>query len=270
MEATIEGIPQLGFGTWKADEKEMLTCALADAVALGYRLIDTASAYKNEALVGEAIKSCGVPREELFLQGKVWNKDRGYEKTLAAFRRTCEKLGVTYLDAYLIHWPASPLFSPDWEKENAETWRALETLYENGDVRMIGVCNYAPAPLAALKKTANILPMIDQIEFHVGNAAMQQPVLDFCKEEGISVQAWSPLGHGGLLSRPETVSAAEKHKVSPAVLCLAWCLKRGVNPIAKSLSKEHLADNRTALSLTLDDETEQMLSDLIIEEEREL
>ena len=254
-------IPALGLGTWKLTEQTETERALSAAVSLGYRMIDTASAYKNEGMIGDALRVCGISREELFLQGKVWNKDRGYEKTLAAFGTTIKKLGVDYLDCYLIHWPASPLFSKDWEVENAETWRALEKLYRDGDARMIGVCNYAPSQLEALKKTADVFPMVNQFEYHPGCGA-QDEIVEYCKAEGIAMEAWSPLGNGGLLSHPDIVAAAEQAGCTPAVLCLSWCLSKGVNPVTKSTSEVHLRENRTALTITLSGETIRLLDEL--------
>lgn len=234
-------IPSIGFGTWKILELDAAVLAISTAVECGYRLIDTASVYENESIIGTAIAKSGISREALFISGKVWNTDRGYDKTLAAFDASCKKLNTDYMDCYLIHWPASPFFSEDWEAENADTWRALEHLYHSGFVKSIGVCNYAPAHLTALSKTANEKPMIDQIEFHPG--ACSPDIYEYCLQEQIQIQAWSPLGNGELLSHPALCEIANGYQAAPAHICLKWCRQKGAIPLPKSVTPERIRAN---------------------------
>lgn len=234
-------IPSIGFGTWKILEENLANTSIQSAVHAGYRLFDTASIYENEQLIGDALQNSGIARESLFISGKVWNTDRGYDKTLKAFALSCKKLKVDYMDCYLIHWPASPFFSEDWAAENADTWRALETLYESGVVKSIGVCNYAPVHLDTLAATANVKPMINQIEFHPGT--FPTDIFTYCKKESIQMQAWSPLGNGTLLSHPLLTKLADKYQKSPAQICLKWCEEKQVIPLPKSVTPERIAAN---------------------------
>lgn len=245
-------IPSIGFGTWKMCDVDTAVPAVLSAIECGYRLIDTASVYENEELIGLALSRAAVKRSSLFLSGKVWNTDRGYEKTLRAFELSCKKLGIDYMDSYLIHWPASPFFSEDWEAENADTWRALEHLYDSGAVKSIGVCNYAPVHLEALSKTANYKPMINQIEFHPGTFPID--ISDYCQKKDIQIEAWSPLGNGALLTHPSLLSLAKTHQTTPAKICLKWCEQRKAIALPKSITPERIAENIAPTDFTLTDE----------------
>lgn len=253
-------IPSIGFGTWKILDADEAARSMDAALSCGYRLIDTASVYENEKMIGDAIAGLPISRDALFLSGKVWNADRGYEKTLSAFRKSCKNLGTDYLDCYLIHWPASPFFSEDWEAENADTWRALEHLYEAGDVRSIGVCNYAPVHLDALAKTAVHKPMIDQIEFHPG--CFPADIYAYCAKEGIVLEAWSPLGNGSLLTHPSLLSLAEKYKCSPAKICLRWCGQNNAIPLPKSVTPGRIAENIEPAGFSLSTEEMELLKQI--------
>ena len=188
-------IPCVGYGTFRTDPA-VTAQAVQDAIAAGYRHIDTAKVYENEVGVGQGIKAAGVPREELFVTSKLWNTDRGYEATKAAFQASLDRLGLDYLDLYLIHWPANEKqFGADAAKINAETWRAMEELYEAGKIRAIGLSNFMPHHVAELLKTAKIKPMVDQIEVHPGWTHAEE--IKKLQAMDIVVEAWGPLGGQG-------------------------------------------------------------------------
>lgn len=233
--------PKLGFGTWKITEKEIANVAIRVAFENGYRLFDTASAYENEKIIGSALQNIGCARSEIFVSGKVWNSERGYEETLKAFNVTLKNLQVDFLDSYLIHWPASPVVHSDAEKINADTWKAMEKIHDEGYVSKIGVCNFMPHHLENLAKTANVKPMINQVEYHPG--FVQDDIADYCKEQNIIIQAWSPLGSGKLLKRALLREIAEKYQRTPAQICLRWCFQKGVIPIVKSVTPERIRSN---------------------------
>ena len=233
-------IPCVGFGTWQINGDETAKNAAINAIKAGYRHIDTAAVYGNEIGVGEAVKNCGIKREELFITSKVWNTMRGYENTLVAFDESIEKLGLEYLDLYLIHWPASKNRFKNWEEINFETWQARVKLYKEGRVRAIGVSNFLPHHLEALMDM-EIKPIVNQIEFHPGK--MQEEVLSFCRENNILVEAWSPLGRGAVLDNEILKDIAEKYKKSVAQICIKWCLQNGVVPLPKSVTPERVKEN---------------------------
>ena len=205
-------IPQVGFGTWQTPNGETAMQAVKTALQCGYRHIDTAAIYGNEKSVGEGIRKSGVCREDLFVTSKVWNTERGYEKTLAAFDKTLADLGLEYLDLYLIHWPANEKQFENWQEINKDTWRAMETLYLEGKIKFIGVSNFLVHHLEPLLAVAKIEPMINQIEFHPGQ--MQLNTVEFCKRNQILVEAWSPLGTGRMLSNSTLMAIAEKYQKS--------------------------------------------------------
>ncbi|KUF42009.1 oxidoreductase [Myroides marinus] len=234
-------IPDLGFGTWKALEGEQAESAVLCALATGYRHIDTASFYKNEKSIGRAIAKSGVAREDLFVTTKLWNEDRGYEQTLKAFELSLSNLGLEYLDLYLIHWPATAHQFDNWKEINADTWRALEYLYKEGKVKAIGVSNFYTHHLEALLETAEIRPMINQIEFHPGFT--QSEVVDYCKEESILIEAWSPIGRGNILNNEILVHIALKYGVTVPQLVLKWIIQKGHLPMPKSVTPERIKEN---------------------------
>jgi diketogulonate reductase-like aldo/keto reductase len=241
-------IPGMGFGTYKMppeDTKESVLCALR----CGWRHVDTAAFYRNEAEVGAAVRESGVPRKEIFVTTKLWNADRGYDSTLRAFDRSMAALGLDYLDLYLIHWPASPFFYDNWKQINADTWRAFELLYKEGRVRAIGLSNFMPRHILPLLDAAEIAPMVDQIEFHPG--WMQQDCLDFCWEQGMAVEAWAPLIKGEALSHPVITGIAKVRGVTPAQVVLAWVRACGVIPLCKSVTPSRIVENLAAESLQL-------------------
>ena len=244
-------IPCIGYGTWQTPDGEVARDSVKRALELGYRHVDTATAYGNEASVGEGIRLSGVKREDVFLTTKQWTNERGFENTVAAAERALKTLGVDYLDLYLVHWPAVEKLSPDWAAINAETWRGFEKLYKDGKVRAIGVSNFMPAQLAALKECAEVQPMVDQVEFHPGY--IQRNVLDYCRENGIVVEAWSPLGSGRLLADPLVNEIGAAHGKSAAQTCVRYALQHGIVPLPKSVTPERIAANADVFDFALTD-----------------
>ena len=249
------GIPCVGFGTFLIPNGAPTAAAVKAAVDAGYRLIDTGFIYENEAAVGEGIRAAlaggNIAREDLFVTGKVWNTERGYDTTIAAFERTAAALGLEYLDLYLIHWPAIARHYENWREINADTWRALTDLYRAGRVRAIGVSNFLPKHIEPLMETETA-PMVDQIQYHPG--MMQTPVVDWCREHGITVEGWSPLGMGRLLEDPVLAGIAEKHGKTPAQVCIRWCLQTDVVPLPKSQTPERIVSNAQVFDFELDAE----------------
>lgn len=234
-------IPSIGYGTWQVENGPAAVQTVAEALRIGYRHIDTATCYGNEKSVGEAIARSGLDRRDLFVTSKVWNTDRGYDSTLKAFERSLSDLGLDYLDLYLIHWPASPHRFSDWQHINAETWRAMEELMKAGKIRAIGVSNFMPHHLDALLSTADVVPDVNQIEFHPG--CKQPECVDYCRAHGILVEAWSPLGCGRVLGNEILGRVAARHHCSPAQLCLCWILQQGILPLPKSSTPQRMRDN---------------------------
>ncbi|MEK4840610.1 aldo/keto reductase [Bacillus sp. FSL L8-0152] len=225
-------MPWFGLGVFKVEEGPELVEAVKSAIKAGYRSIDTAAIYGNEKAVGEGIragiKEAGISREDLFITSKVWNSDQGYETTLAAYEESLKKLELDYLDLYLVHWPV--------EGKYKDTWRALETLYKEKRVRAIGVSNFQIHHLQDVMKDAEIKPMINQVEYHP--RLTQKELQAFCKEQGIQMEAWSPLMQGQLLDNETLQEIAEKHGKTTAQVILRWDLQNGVITIPKS-TKEH-------------------------------
>lgn len=233
-------MPGVGFGTWKAKDGADAYDSIIEALKAGYRHIDTAAMYRNEASVGKAVKECGLKREEIFVTSKVWNKNRGYEKTLAAFEKTLATMELDYLDLYLIHWPAIPLQFEDWDEINLGTWKAMIELYKAGKIKAIGVANFYPKHLESLMKT-EVPPMVNQIEFHPGYT--QDEVVKYCQENGIVVQGWSPLGNGAVLGSEFLAEMAAKYNKSVAQICLRFAVQNGIVPLPKSVTPERIASN---------------------------
>ena len=243
-------IPCVGYGTFQTPNDE--TCAaVLEAIKVGYRHIDTAAFYGNEEGVGEAVRKSGVPREQLFITSKVWNSDRGYEKTKAAFAKTMKNLQMEYLDLLLIHWPANRKQFGDAAKGiNAETWRAMEELYQEGKIKAIGLSNFLPHHIDELMETAQIKPMVNQIEFHPGWA--QTDIVEYCLKNDIVVEAWSPLGRKDALKNETLKSIAAKYGKSVAQLCIRWVLQHGVLPLPKSVTPSRILENTKVFDFTID------------------
>lgn len=241
-------IPCVGFGTWQTPDGETAVSAVKMAIKKGYRHIDAAAIYGNEISVGQGIRESGIERSALFVTSKVWNDERGYQKTLNAFAKTLADLQLDYLDLYLIHWPASSSRYSNWEELNLETWRAITDLHKSGKIRAIGVSNFLPQHLAALMGT-EVPPMVNQIEFHPGQ--MQHETVEFCRKNSILVEAWSPLGSGRLLENPLLSSIAAKYNKSVAQLCVRWCLQHEVLPLPKSVTPARIAENADVFDFSI-------------------
>lgn len=229
-------MPQLGFGVFKVEEGATVVEAVKKAIEVGYRSIDTAAIYKNETGVGQAIRESGVPREELFITSKVWNSDQGYESTLKAFDASLERLGLDYLDLYLVHWP-----TPKQDKY-VETYKALEKLYADGKVRSIGVSNFKISHLERLFSETTVKPVVNQVELHPYHS--QPELRKFCRENGIYVEAWGPLMQGGEALNNEVIAKiAEQHGKTPAQVILRWHLQSEIIAIPKSITPSRIEEN---------------------------
>ncbi|MFD0677800.1 MULTISPECIES: aldo/keto reductase [unclassified Paenibacillus] len=241
-------MPWFGLGVFKVEEGEELVHAVKSAIKHGYRSIDTAAIYDNEKSVGqgihEAIVETRIAREDLFVTSKVWNADLGYESTLAAYETSLNKLGLDYLDLYLIHWPV--------EGKYTESWRALETLYKEGRVKAIGVSNFQIHHIEKLMKTAAIKPMVNQVELHP--QLTQNELISFCKEHGIQAEAWSPLMQGQLLDHPVLQEIANKYNKSIAQIILRWDLQHGIVTIPKSTKEHRIIENSAVFDFELSKE----------------
>ncbi len=234
-------MPWLGLGVYKVEDGSEVIEAVKTAIQNGYRSIDTAALYGNEEGVGQAIKESGVPRQELFITTKVWNSDQGYDSTLQAFETSLNKLGLDYLDLYLIHWPGKDKYK--------ETWKALEKLYKDGRVRAIGVSNFKIHHLEDLMSSAEIKPMVNQVEYHPH--LTQKELLAFCQREGIQLEAWSPLKQGQLLNDPTINKLAEKYQKSSAQIILRWDLQNKVVTIPKSIKEQRIIENANIFDFEL-------------------
>ncbi len=245
-------IPSIGLGTWQTPDGETAVLAVKTALENGYRHIDAAAIYKNEVSVGLGIKESGIKREELFITSKVWNTERGYEKTKLAVEKTLEDLDLDYLDLYLIHWPANKKQFSNWKEINQETWKAMEELYKNRKIKAIGVSNFLPHHLEALLENSEIKPMVNQIEYHPG--LMQKETVEFCKKHDILIEAWSPLGTGRLLDNSDLKSIAKKYNKSVAQLCIKWVLQNGILPLPKSVTPSRILENKDVFDFEISKE----------------
>lgn len=237
-------IPQFGLGTWFIDDDKVAE-AVREAVKLGYRHIDTAQAYGNERGVGEGVRTSGVPREELFVVSKVAAEHKTYEEAMAGINHTLEVMGLDYLDMMIIHSPqpwAMVNQSDDRCVEgNREAWRALEDAYKVGKLKAIGVSNFQIGDLESLMETAEIKPMVNQILVHISNTPKE--LIDYCKEQGIVVEAYSPMGHGEILNNPEIQAMADKYGVSVPQLCICYTLQLGAVTLPKTGNPAHMKSN---------------------------
>jgi methylglyoxal/glyoxal reductase len=245
-------MPCFGLGVFKVEEGPELVNAVKTAIEHGYRSFDTAAIYDNEEGVGQGIKESGFSREDLFVTSKVWNADLGYESTLAAYQTSLDRLGLDYLDLYLIHWPVAGKYK--------EAWRALETLYEEGRVRAIGVSNFQVHHLEDLMKDAEIKPMVNQVEYHP--RLTQKEVQAFCREQGIQLEAWSPLMQGQLIDNEVLAGIAAKYNKSVAQIILRWDLQNGVVTIPKSTKEHRIIENSQVFDFDLPQEDMQLIDNL--------
>lgn len=247
-------MPGFGLGVYKVEDGETVVHSVKTAIKHGYRSIDTASFYDNERGVGQGIHESGISREDLFVTSKVWNDQQGFESTLKAFNSSLEKLGLDYLDLYLIHWPVSGKYH--------ETWKALEKLYHDGKVRAIGVSNFHVHHLKSLMDNSSVKPVIDQVEYHPH--LTQQDLRDFCNQENIQLEAWSPLKRGQLLDDPLITELAQKYQKSAAQVILRWDVQNDVITIPKSIHEQRIIENANIFDFSLTEEELAQISALNI------
>lgn len=238
-------MPLEGFGVFQVPDQAQCEQAVLDAIACGYRLIDTAAAYMNEEAVGKAIAKCGVPREELFITTKLWVQDAGYEEAKKAIQTSLEKLGLDYLDLYLVHQPMGDYIG---------AYRAMEEAYKEGKLKAIGVCIFYPARLADLCETVEVIPAVNQVELHP--FFQQEDALALMKEYGVVPEAWGPFAEGnhGIFTHPVLTKIGEKYGKSAAQVALRWNIQRGVVVIPKSVHKDRMEQNLAVWDFTLSEE----------------
>lgn len=244
-------IPAVGFGTYKAADGKSAD-VIKKAIESGYRYFDTASFYGTEPYLAEAIRQSGLPRKDFFIASKLWKSEMGYENAREAFQRTLENLDTDYLDLYLIHWPLPEPGYENWKELDKETWRALEELYAEGKIRAIGLSNFLPHHMENILAGCTVRPAVDQIEYHPGYS--QEAAVQYCREKGILVQAWSPIGRSRVLEDPLVCELAAKYRVSPAQICLKFAVQRGIIPLPKSSSPERMKQNMDLFSFEMDQE----------------
>ncbi|MBT2690610.1 aldo/keto reductase [Bacillus sp. ISL-47] len=245
-------MPKIGLGVFKVEKEDELLTAVNAAIETGYRSIDTASIYGNEEWVGKAIRQSGLKREELFITSKVWNADQGYEETLQAFNTSMVKMGLDFLELYLIHWPV--------EGKYADTWRALEQLYWEGKIKAIGVSNFQVHHLEELLKTAEIKPMINQIELHP--KLSQKEICSFAARHDMQIEAWAPLMQGGLFENEVLNGLAKKHGKSIAQIILRWHLQNDIIIIPKSTKPYRIKENADLFGFELSAEDISLIDSL--------
>lgn len=233
-------MPRIGYGSFRMKEHEMAFNGVTEALKAGYRAIDTAAIYGNEEAVGDAIKAAGIAREELFITTKVWNTDQGYDNTLKAFETSLQKLGLDYVDLYLVHWPKPTL---------VDTYKAVERLYEEKLIRVPGVSNFHEHHFEQLFAECQVKPMVNQIECHP--SLSQDTLRAFCAEQNIVVTAWAPLGTGIVFTHPIVKALANKYSKTPAQIILRWQLEIGNIAIPKSITSERIAENLDVYDFSL-------------------
>ncbi|MDW0111072.1 aldo/keto reductase [Sporosarcina aquimarina] len=245
-------MPRFGLGVYKMTDSKKTIEAIQYALQNGYRAVDTAAIYENESETGEAIRASGIPREELFITSKVWNTDQGYDQTLRAFETSLKKLELDYLDLYLTHWPVSETF--------VETYRAIERLYEEKLIRVPGVSNHHIHHLEKLSVTANIAPMVNQVELHP--LLTQVPLRDYCEEQNMAITSWSPLARGKLLDNPVLTEIGKAHQKTAAQVIIRWHLQSDLIVIPKSITPERILENSQIGDFVLSDEEMKMIDAL--------
>lgn len=246
-------MPILGLGTYKVKDYRDLDLSVKTALEIGYRHIDTASFYENEEALGKIIKESSVNRDDLFIATKLWNTDHGYEKTINAFNSSLKKLKTDYVDLYLIHWP---------NPNHKETWRAMEKLYRDGYIKAIGVSNYKVHHIKELTNNFEITPAVNQIEFHP--ELVQSELMDFCKNEKIQVEAWSPLMRGKIFGIELFKELSKKYNKSISQIVLRWDIQMGTSTIPKSIKPERIKENSEIFDFVISDEDMKKISSLNI------
>ena len=249
-------IPDIGFGTWNIPYGEDCEKAVFEAIKAGYRHIDTAGAYGNERSVGLGVKAAireGLikDRADVFITSKLWNTNRSYNKAFRGFDKSMRNLDLDYIDLYLIHWPANKVRYKNPSEVNAVTWQALEELYEEGRAKSIGVSNFLPHHIEELKKSAKVLPMVNQIELHVGY--MQEDVVEYNNNNGIITEGYSPLGTGALLENEILWEMAKKYQTTASAICISFLRKRGIIPLPKTTSPDRMSENLRLIRIDEED-----------------
>ena len=250
-------IPCMGLGTWQSNGPTTIE-AVKTALNLGYRLVDTAAAYGNEVSVGQGIKESGLAREDVFITSKLRNACHGYNATMEEFEKTINKLGVDYLDLYLIHWPNPVQYRPIWKEATIETWRTFEDLYKAGKIRAIGVSNFMPHHIDLLIENCEIMPMVNQLRLCPG--VTQPEIVEYCKVKEIVVEAYSPFGTGSIFSVSEMKALAEKYGKSVGQIVLRWCLQMGFVSLPKSANPARVKENSEIFDFVLSAEDVQLIS----------
>ena len=253
-------IPAIGLGTWQTPDDEIGYQAVLSALQLGYRHIDTAQGYRNEDIVGRAVKDSGIPREEIFITSKLDNPNHGYDNTMRSFEGTLEQLGTDYVDLFLIHWPNPLQYRETWQQTNTETWNAFEELYHAGKIKAIGVSNFRQHHIYEIMKTAEIAPMVNQIRLCPGET--QDELAAYCKERNILLEAYSPLGTGQIFKVPEMQALAEKYQKSIAQICIRWSLQMGFLPLPKSVTVERIRENMDVFGFELAEDDVKLIAGL--------
>ena len=249
-------IPDIGFGTWNIPYGEDCEKAVFEAIKAGYRHIDTAGAYGNERSVGLGVKAAireGLikDRADVFITSKLWNTNRSYNKAFRGFDKSMRNLDLDYIDLYLIHWPANKVRYKNPSEVNAVAWQALEELYTEGRVKAIGVSNFLPHHIEELKKSAKVLPMVNQIELHVGY--MQEGVVAYNENNGIVTEGYSPLGTGALLENEILCEMAKKYQTTASAICISFLRKRGIIPLPKTTSPDRMSENLRLIRIDEED-----------------
>jgi diketogulonate reductase-like aldo/keto reductase len=249
---TGQTVPAIGFGTWEIASDSGAKAAVLSALQAGYRLIDTARIYGNERGVGEAIRESGLKRQDIFVTTKLWNDDQGYDRARRACQRSLEKLGLDYLDLYLIHWPAT--------SRRHESWEAFEKLQDEGLIKAAGVSNYTVEHLTDLTARSALVPAVNQVEFHPFIYEQQTELLDYCREQGILIEAYSPLSR---ISRsPHTAAikhVADRYGKTPQQVALRWCVQHDTLPLPRSTNPSHIRSNLQIDDFELDEEAMEAL-----------
>lgn len=253
-------IPAVGLGTWQTPDDETGYQAVLSALKLGYRHIDTAQGYRNEDIVGRAVRDSGISREEVFITSKLDNPNHGYDNTIRSFEETLQKLGTDYVDLFLIHWPNPLQYRSTWQLTNSETWNAFEELYHAGKIRAIGISNFRQHHIDELLKTAEITPMVNQIRLCPGDTQVE--LVKYCRERNILLEAYSPLGTGQIFKVPEMQALAEKYQKSIAQICIRWSLQNGFLPLPKSVTAERIRENMDVFGFELSDEDISLIAGL--------
>ncbi len=245
-------IPIFGLGTYLNDNGRQTIDSILYALEIGYRHIDTAAMYENEMEVGEAVRESGIPREEIFVTTKLWNSEHGYDNTIKAFHRSLERLGLDYIDLYLIHWPVENL--------RLESWRALERLYSDGLCKDIGVSNYMERHLDEILNNFSVVPAVNQVEF--SPFLYLKELQNYCESKGIALESYSPLTKGHKLKNPRLIEIARSYNNSTSQILIRWCLQKGVIVIPKSSQKEHIKENADVFDFNISEADMNKLNNL--------